>query len=1124
MQADCEERWDPSTVRLQFQVWGRPSSDSHMVDEDGRQVCDIRRVARLSETLLRHMDEVQAKFLAQHSRTPMLLHYQSDAKGSLTMYRTRQGQLGSSQTHSACHDLCEFLSERLFMVAGRGLATSDTAMVFRPPRLLRHGKTASNHLTALRDCIAWPFASGLQHSIVISGFCWDRAICQANFRLIQQDHAEQWDRMGPLLHAGRVEMVKNLDIVLATGCALHDLATGLRWATFGIIDKDQQKHLFNCIEGLRNGSRFLFKVLPTFIHTCLHADAGSGLSEEQEELFWNAVAASPGMLPELTALQPRWEGGMLKVRAPDASSAGLYDRVAAVVTMPWRFKKFNTSRFLVMGSGSRLLTLSRMLGLDRVVQMGRAAPASSDYWLHHYEGLDDRMALFCAACGMGSQVCDALMCELMEDPRAALNLEALTTTMIDHMEHLVGLPDFVWQRLARAVSAEQSWTEVRDMAQTIASVCSAWFDQQVLSVARRRPWAWCRGDLLANAKQIARLPAEGLDEVTHKLRMCLRLGLSTISEVATSLHLLGQVPWTTLAVEQAHGSIACMHRFHPDMSAEHLALRSFLNTARSLFDVSPEEKMIRRLEAQLERTFARNFNKVSATAVFVAELRAVVKDVLGAGARRTLGFWQDDLKSTGARWRRLPAEEKDRWAEIAKVWQQEKWEQLHAEQDYLSAAIQLLRQRLRDDEPNRVRSVLGAHRLQASRMDWLACLFRTLPESQQAAVEVVARSIGSVLPVPEGRMQMLQQKPHQPLMRQRSGPPGDWLRTMVVWRQDWLRTCILRVDSNTRLVAEAWLVVAAIQQPYHVLFQRCSHMLAFDHAEVTRHVPPLDAPTDLPCEVRVWPVLGQYASDLDLEVDLVDDEWFVQTGLRCDQHGWLTSPECMQTWQRFTMFMVPEAAQPAPALAPKAAAKKRPRREAMPEWARQWFSAPASGPAGADRTTHAPPAPVPVPTALTAEQQDVVDLEVAEMRAWLAETYPMVQQNFYARVLGGGFTSRKTKGRQAWDALQGYARTKRAQEWCRSNGLQESMRFGRTEHGRTEALWLAQMWIARMWQLMEMWEQEGERADWWQAGMEVGVDDLELVDAMIAADSEGELYRRGAEIRALVPRPAPMAG
>ena len=100
-----------------------------MLDEDGRRVRDVRRVVRLSETLWRHMHERQSSFLAKHSRTPILLHYQSDATSFLTMGRKQLGSQAGSGTHRSFHDLCDLLSERVFMAAGRGLAVGASEVI-----------------------------------------------------------------------------------------------------------------------------------------------------------------------------------------------------------------------------------------------------------------------------------------------------------------------------------------------------------------------------------------------------------------------------------------------------------------------------------------------------------------------------------------------------------------------------------------------------------------------------------------------------------------------------------------------------------------------------------------------------------------------------------------------------------------------------------------------------------------------------------------------------------------------------------------------------------------------------------------------------------------------------------
>ena len=81
------------------------------------------------------------------------------------------------------------------------------------------------------------------------------------------------------------------------------------------------------------------------------------------------------------------------------------------------------------------------------------------------------------------------------------------------------------------------------------------------------------------------------------------------------------------------------------------------------------------------------------------------------------------------------------------------------------------------------------------------------------------------------------------------------------------------------------------------------------------------------------------------------------------------------------------------------------------------------------------------------------------------------------------------------------------------------MRFADSEHGRQEALFLCTAWCQRMSALHTMWTEAACSTDFWQADMEVLFDDLELVEALLAADQESELYRRGMAIRAIIPGP-----
>jgi hypothetical protein len=105
---------------------------------------------------------------------------------------------------------------------------------------------------------------------------------------------------------------------------------------------------------------------------------------------------------------------------------------------------------------------------------------------------------------------------------------------------------------------------------------------------------------------------------------------------------------------------------------------------------------------------------------------------------------------------------------------------------------------------------------------------------------------------------------------------------------------------------------------------------------------------------------------------------------------------------------------------------------------------------------------------LSKEQEEEVELELAEMRAWLCSLLPAESQHFSVRVLGGRWTRRHRN--LTWDAIQGYARTADAKLFCASFGMTQSMRFGAQEHGRNDGLLLAQAWVERMSYYYSFWE------------------------------------------------------
>ena len=278
------ESWTtPQAVREQFQNWARPSTGRLQV-EATHDVRDLRRVCRLGDGLHRMMQHREKAFRQLAVRRPMLVSYQSDATSFLTMWNRVLpcGSVLDSHLRRSAHDLTELLSERVFLATcsgGQSINKSET--ILRPPRLLRHGKTSSVHMSAWKDTLMHPFALGSQMAVVVSSYVWDRACFSSCYRMAQQLHQNFWRDHGWILYNPWGEIAKDLDVVVGVGCASHDIATGLRWGTSHMAGADDRKLLFLAVEAVRNGARYLHRALPEFLDDAVVLDDGGMQTGDQ---------------------------------------------------------------------------------------------------------------------------------------------------------------------------------------------------------------------------------------------------------------------------------------------------------------------------------------------------------------------------------------------------------------------------------------------------------------------------------------------------------------------------------------------------------------------------------------------------------------------------------------------------------------------------------------------------------------------------------------------------------------------------------------------------------------------------------------------------------------------------
>ena len=94
-----------------------------------------------------------------------------------------------------------------------------------------------------------------------------------------------------------------------------------------------------------------------------------------------------------------------------------------------------------------------------------------------------------------------------------------------------------------------------------------------------------------------------------------------------------------------------------------------------------------------------------------------------------------------------------------------------------------------------------------------------------------------------------------------------------------------------------------------------------------------------------------------------------------------------------------------------------------------------------------------------------------------------------------------------------------AKSFCTLFEFNHTMRFGRGDFSRDEALLLVEGYCLRMAHYFSIWQDMGFGPMDFDAVAEDldSVDDLELVEAMLAADDQGLFYEAAQRVRALRP-------
>ena len=245
------------------------------------------------------------------------------------------------------------------------------------------------------------------------------------------------------------EIIKTiLEIVVVTGCAMHDASKALEWSMHPhIADDEMLKSLHVVVESARNAYDLLVSTMPSFLVQKLHR-VHEPYDREEVAAWWRSMGAGADWVDTLVDVNPIFHNGQLKVSHQAGGVLVSAALVGDCLLYIMKLSKFCETRWCTVGNSCRALVASLSVGLYELAIMALATKGSVDSKLNGIKKLGQGVKWYAAVASIVTVVPEAFELEVAQDDRLLRRIEELELVLLDELEYVHSLPDLVWKRLA----------------------------------------------------------------------------------------------------------------------------------------------------------------------------------------------------------------------------------------------------------------------------------------------------------------------------------------------------------------------------------------------------------------------------------------------------------------------------------------------------------------------------------------------------------------------------------------------------------------------------------------------------------------------------------------------------
>ena len=1075
------------------------------------------KLEQIVEALKRHMEKKATLFLEKHQHSPLLVSYAADATPLLVNSTSSMKSLSTGSTRRSGRHLVEFLMQTCFYKAKNATGDMEMVITLTDPKPLTKGKRGWNLFSAACDFL--PLLRRRGHkAICVQHMAADRAVFSSLDRHLRGRQSAFYDpQHGPDLGT-EAPLLQSTDWMVSNPCAVHDAHNGLQWGLSALTDATTLDDLHIVVESIRNTFASLREHIPAFLHQNLRCHEPPQPATDEVRMVWALLGVEPSWIEHIASLNPVWSGGCLYINDCEDQEQSTIEQVSHLFFYLMRWRKFTQSRWGSIGTSCRALVATTLLGLPTLVSMTRADPHVSDYHLRGFERLSPKVMEFAIAAAAASYPMENFILAMLHDDRLLSNLTVLEEDLAEEMHYLDTLPLGVWERLA---SIEQTISPYGLQNSTLhaAHTSLAYLHEKTLRQTRLMPWSLCLGNVDFNLHELAVLVTPPEEQVARKIWHLLRSGYPQ-REIHEAVTLLKEVPWSTQGVERSHGSLASLHKYHPQYSLATLAARATLHQCRALFSENAEQVALQKHQeeiAKLQRSLARS---VSARNVFLAELASTVSTTT-AQRRDQPSSPQDLVRLSHKLYEQLDDFQKLQYEAKAAEATSSRQASLLQVQDSLTQSFLLQTQRQRQEQKEvGVLNTLASCRFTQDDYEALHTLLAEPGLAGPALQRLRHRCLEAPEePPPPTKLVFQQAYEADPVATQENDAQPEWIKTVCRNREYFAQGLFLHLTDLQHL-HEGFVLVVASQSPLKAVFLR-----------VELHLPMLDCTVGSALgkgiakaqewfnwEFTICPLNYVVSSDIPLPHDSEEILWL--DNMQFVGEGKLVSDSRpMRLASVISRLGLPSKPRPDDENHHQKQ-RKRKAEQHLPDF--PWLQAHIAESRQTSRPTSTssqqtsrrpalndPPQPEPQPLDLAEVWQ-----QLEEKRLEWADTG--LSDAFYLQVRGGAWTAAHRQ--VAFDSLMAAAKKGVASEWAKRFHMGQVITFSYNLYSEEAAHKMAEAWIRKCQHFFDLCVERGS-LDTPIPQQELGAYADADFDAWVDALPPGSaVAKRAAKVQTLMPR------